>query len=492
MAVELASTPLWERFPPPGKIEEVAPGKLFRRVFLPYSKTLTWINPGKHYDLDEQAYLTRELIPPEFANEDPAATNEKGVPMPGNITDKVYWAVNGCLPLKRLLQIHQLALLESPYERSDMVSASTIALFPQSRFTHDLLTARIVQLILQGNNFPEDVVNSETIPPLVHDLAIPPFGDATKSIDPEGLSEETNLERLLNLYNLSPLSRYGFDKAKTIQTVNGIGPAGQILDIADKLAYTAADAFSFTAQNKGEDSQISLDDYKLKLLLEKDPYWADIYQKVKLTEEGLPYFENATRLGHFLEIRALMHEQLYLNPKYRKWEMLYRTAIGNLYSRKPNPNFPLNSNNLILYTDHEMVNIINKYWKKILGPEATTWLFWNIPLGFKESSAENVAQMTNGANNEKHLVIATEEIGRFKTGVDFLTIDPKDGKIKPYKKVNPAHTQYLERISAESAKNVVYFLPNQFSDAELKRGVSLLVHASILRNSGTVPHYKLY
>ena len=465
-------------------------GRLFERIFLPYSQTLNWVVPGKIYSTKDQAYFSREFFHPEFPQEDVAAVDDEGNLMPGNITEKIYWATSQCVPLNRLKGVRQLSLLKAPYITPDIVSQNTTNGFPHTRYDHSLLAARIAELILKNNNYPETKVNQGIVTALVHDLATPAFGDPTKTLDSEALDEERNLKKFLEYFDISSLSSYGFDIDEAARAVSGEGTLGQVLDIADKISYTAMDAFYFadissevleTPEIDQEHSHASINS-----TLNRDRDWADVFQTIRITEDGLVYFEDPEKLGTFLELRAKMHKNVYLNPEYRRWEIVYKVTAGNLYSRTPRPGKPLNANNLIFFTDHEVMNIVNRYQRNISATEHPR-PYWRTPLSYKITASENISEDEADLEEEGNLVIASEEIGEFNAGSDFLTVD-EEGKIKPYSEVRPRHSSYLDTIVQAATQSVIYYFPKELlektKDSESTRILKSILEESRARKEG--------
>lgn len=471
-------------------------GELLFRVFLPYSD-LGWANPKKL--AQERREFAQGNIPQDgILDEDWYAKDEGGKLLPGNIVEDAYWAVFHCLPIWRLNSIKQLAMLAFATEDEKNVYAKGLE-FPQTRLEHSILTARITEIMLRNNGFSERDINLGTISALIHDIATPAFGDPTMEIDPDALSEETALERLLQEHDTTPLEQFGFNKQLVLDIVRGRGTIGKILDIADKIAYTAVDLHNYAgnpympAMHGLLDSTIE----PIKSMLRASPKWANIFQDVSITENGEPYFKNPGSLSVFLELRAIMHKALYLNPHCRGFDMMYKMLLSPLYTRDPNPDFPLNSQNLILYTDNELSNIINDFWQLVSEKGGFT-----APLGvlpdYEVATGNRTADLIIDDLAEKgKLVIGSETIRRFNPAMDFLTVDLTDQQIKPYKDVNPEHAYYLEKMVDHCNKTVVYYWPETeiretSKETRLKPIIAEIVNRIRQKNGGRLPHYQLY
>src|SRR3990167_4220840 len=181
----------------------------------------------------------------------------------------------------------------------------------------------------------DDNGNQLVVAALMHDIAMPPFGDATIELDAEALSEEVAISRLLRRYDLKALERFGVQKRQILATIRGQGILGKLLDLADKISYTACDVDHYIGDPYTIDIPNVLDvlTEPIAALVRADPNWADLYKDIRLTSTGKPYFNNIQRLSIFLELRAKIHDALYLNPRCRGLDLLYRLLLAPLYRR---------------------------------------------------------------------------------------------------------------------------------------------------------------
>lgn len=490
-------------YTPPRNPEDF--GDPFARIYLPYSD-LQW-SSEKKARADFKAIENRQLPPSLMHDPDWIAKDEDGKYLPGHIdeAESIYPDLSNKFRTHRLHRIRQLAFLQfaSLKEKSTYVMGPH---FDHDRLFHTAIVTRTLELILINNNFPQREINLGIASGISHDAATPAFGDPTKEIDPEALDEETVLEDYLNELGISDpdLKKYGITIEEILATVKNEGVVGKLLDIADKIAYTALDIYNYAGdpfeETSQDDNLISILE-PLKALMRTDPKWANLYQEVRLTEDGEPYFTNSNRLGIFLELRARMHRALYLNPHCRGLDMIYKLLISPLYSREPNPNFPLNPQVLRQISDENLSDIINEHLGLPKEPKHSGFYF---PFESYMNRLPNYEEMTREQGKEQivrkletknALIIGTETVRRFKTGADFLAVDPLDGKIKPYMEINPRHHDYLERVAEDCNSTVVYFWPNrrQYSDKEIvMRGlVRKSVKSYRSQHNGEYPHLTL-
>lgn len=477
-------------------------GELFVRIFLPYS-SLHWANPEKFRN-DRDAIYKRE-IPPGLLqfDEDYYAKKEDGSPMPGNITEDIYWAVHHMLPVWRLSRIKQLALLTHSAEDEVNYYAKGIG-FSQTRLNHSFLVARPLEFMMENNGFPKEDVNNGIIAGMSHDIATPPWGDPTKEIDPEVLDEEVSIRKLFFSLDLSPLKQFGFDENKVLDAVQNKGPIGKLLDIADKLSYTAIDVYEFIGTSYIPDtfspyegvSQMTKTLKPMRDLIANDPKWADIYEEVRMDNNDDPYFENIDRLSTFLELRARMHKGLYLNPHCRAQDMLYKMLMKPLYSRDSDPDFPFNPDNLLTLSDEEADRIIVKSWPFLDKSDALNFTLGVLPNYVKVKEPAHIEGKIKKLQKRGALVIGSETIRRFNPATGFRAIDPKDGKIKPFSEILPEKAKELADMVDHCNQTVVYYWPEetdpQSQEVKLKPTIEQIIEDAKRRNGGRLPSYSLY
>ncbi len=499
---------IWEEWEPMPQLVGKDKGELFVRVFLPYSDLL-WANPKK-FERDSEA-IQRGEIPPSFfeTDEDYLEKDDNGNLMPGNITEDIYWAVHHTLPFWRLSHIKQLALLTHSTE-DELNYYAKGGGFHQTRDNHSFLVARPLEAMLRINNFPQQTINNGIIAGLTHDIATPPFGDPTKEIDPEILNEEAAIRRLFAKYDLSPLAQFGFDKQTVLDAIEGKGTLGKLLDIADKISYTAIDVHHFVGDvlhdfnlynnffNPNEPSPDLLGKTinPMKELITADPKWANIYQDVRVDGNGEPFFTNAHRLATFLELRARMHKGLYLNPHCRAQDMLYKMLTAPLYSRDPNPDFPLNSENLLWLTDYELNHIILNTWPFLEGQYSLSLVLGLLPNYIKVKDPKQIEEIVRKLQEQGALVIGSETIRRFNPATDFRARDPKDGTIKKFAEIFPQKAQEIDTMVDDCNQTVVYFWPQSNDpdslEVKLKPTIAQIIEDAKQRNGGKLPSYSLY
>ena len=490
-----APEPFFAKFKPSGEDTREYEGKLLAKVFLPFSD-LHFLNQKRWGEM-RRSFEARQQILDTDVDIDWMEQDEEGNPMPGNITGEIYWAVQLSLPLTRLHQIRQLSLLAPATEGERAIFFAAASEFPQSRSLHSLLTAKIAELISTNNHLSQDQTNLAILAGLLHDLATPAGGDPIKEIDPEALSEEKALPRLLTAYDLSQLAQYGFDLEKILSIINGKGTLGQILDIADKISYTAVDSYFLGASPTRVFNEPEMDSLMtpIRSIIRQDPFWANVYQEVSITDQGQVYIKDHERLGRFLAIRALMHRILYRNPHCRGRDLMFKMLTTPLYSREPHPDFPLNAQNLIFYTDEELGRIINRHWRIIDQDIPFQAVLGVLPDCKFVRDKKEIPDADAELERRSTLIIGAETINSFNPCVEFATVDPKDGKIKPYREVNPTIAGFLQEVADACQQTVIHYWPEDKATdrtwgTTLKPVIAKIVEKERQAHGGQIPHYQ--
>ena len=198
----------------------------------------------------------------------------------------------------------------------------------------------------------------------------------------------------------------------------------------------------------------------IRAMLRANPKWANIFQDVAVNSEGDPYFTQPSNLSVFLELRAVMHRALYLNPHCRGFDLMYKMLISPMYSRNPHPDFPLNSENLLFYTDDELESIVNSHCnledKRGFSSPMGVLPDYEVATFFRPSD-----KIIKDLEEQDILVIGVETIRQFNPATDFLCLDSDDNQIKQYKEINPSHAAFLDRMVEKCNRTVVYYLPEE-------------------------------
>jgi HD superfamily phosphohydrolase len=235
--------------------------------------------------------------------------------------------------LWRLQGIRQLGFLQAPWMASVKVN---MPIAEHNRLVHSMDVMVVATMIGYNNDLSPSQLNTLRVAAMTHDMGTPAGGDSVKFIDLPALDEDANYQRLLRLFpeRQRLWDKYGIDEKVLMETIYNEGLLGQILDVADKLAYTARDLWAcesfiqYGARHMNQGGlQVILD------LLAEDQNPCSLWDNVSIHGEKIG-FTDVGRLERFLKIRALMFRELYLHPHARFGEWLVaRVLVKTLYAQ---------------------------------------------------------------------------------------------------------------------------------------------------------------
>jgi len=198
-----------------------------------------------------------------------------------------------------------------------------IPFFPHTRLAHSKIVAALGLVLLNREGYSQAEQLLFAVAAAYHDVATPAYGDTAIRIDRGSLCEEKNFAKIIADNGLDKRWRFlGFDLKDASEWISGQGKFGPLLDILDKISYTILDVYFLIRSGHAPKTLTSL--------VESDELFGDIWQSISL-KDGQPHFNDVPRLLRFLQLRAIMHDQLYRNPLCRKLELVYSRAIENLY-----------------------------------------------------------------------------------------------------------------------------------------------------------------
>ena len=232
-------------------------------------------------------------------------------------------------PTGRLAWIPQLSILADPL-RGPQDQHYHDLLFSHTRDHHSLLAAVMMETILRRNEFPEEEIRKGIAAALLHDYAIVAGGDAMKIVDPKAMHEERLIGPLLENKPIKPfLDRYGLSPDEIQGIIKNQGTLGRVLDLVDRLSYTAIDCAKFYECCHNPD--LFSRDETIVDVIDKDPSLFDIVFSFRINENEQIYCDDGERLGNFLLLRAIMHRDLYLNPQAQIIEAALLPYLQELY-----------------------------------------------------------------------------------------------------------------------------------------------------------------
>src|SRR3989344_5328417 len=232
-----------------------------------------------------------------------------------------------CNPFYRLGDIVQLGYLVPPHPDDwldDQRIAYMVPAFRHTRWVHSLVAAILLEVILARNGFSGKEKDPAVLTVACHDVAMPAGGDSVKRVDPENLDEEKNFSWVMEKSGLVEkwAKRFGFQLDLAQQWVRNEGLFGRLLDVVDKLSYTALDCYAIGRERPG----------KIRSLCAVFPLIMDVWQDIRFTEDRTAFaFTNAQRLFNFLLLRAYEHDEFLFNPYSRALDLFLKKKVQPLY-----------------------------------------------------------------------------------------------------------------------------------------------------------------
>ncbi|MEK7201872.1 MAG: hypothetical protein AAB737_04530, partial [Patescibacteria group bacterium] len=260
--------------------------------------------------------------------------------------------------LGRLGGIGQLGYLQDPSVSEYGTKAYTLP-FHHTRYAHVLDVRVLASLMAVNSRLPRLWRNTLAVAALTHDARTPAGGDTTKLIDPEAFDEDEHYPEVLEETDWEELRmRYRLSPQLLIDTVQGKGALGQLLDIADKCAYVSRDLAVCQWRDGGESPFYPVPQWfhPFRALIAQSPEVCSIWDCVRVNHEGTVYFTDAKRLGEFLLVRALLFRELYLHPAARFKEFLLSGFLGKFFYERGE----LTRDQLLMMTDRDLERFIDQ------------------------------------------------------------------------------------------------------------------------------------
>ena len=343
-------------------------------------------------------------------------------------------------PMGRLQSIRTLSLLSRTLEASPN---PLIALEqPQTRYAHSLLVARTLEAIMRANSFEEKDINIAIAAALLHDIATPALGDATKKVDEEHLHEEKFWKEMLDDGSRKYLEQISATEDQIDDIINNRGIIGQLLDISDRISYTMTDLL----RSGVNDMEGFRDDL------------GDIFQDVRVDHETQEvYFEDPQRLGDFLKVRSWLFENVYIDPKNQGADFVFAKLLKPLYTSDPNDkSVNLTPHTLRTMKDQELIDYLTKkYQNDPNSPFANPALWFPLSKRFdKYEDAQSEADNISSNPNYELLGIGLNQ--EFNPSTKYR-IKSESGEIIEYRQAYPEIAAQIERVSQAANSVSVYY-----------------------------------
>ena len=365
------------------------------------------------------------------------------------------------LPLERLAGVKALSFLSyiGPNPKDQIFLPYT-----HTRFDHSFVVGLVIQAIMKQNGFDQEDINVGIVAGLIHDIATPAHGDATKRVDPKALDEEQFWWEALGENGQAFVTQeLSIPQKRLDAIIKNQGIMGQILDIADRITYTMKDFNAIIAQDQNNAwSWVFQNPYlqELRDFIMINPKIGNIYKEVGVDRKKNEVFFNDPRnLGILLLLRAHLHKTLYLNPISQGRDLFIASLIKRLYSRDGGR--PLSPKRLRGMTDENLIEVLQKYYKPEYGDfsqklhhDLISWY----PYFERFKTKEEATRRKKELKKEKNIaVIGMTQCKGFDPGTSYKVTDEK-GQTVPFREFDPVIASEIERIMDETKGFFVFFV----------------------------------
>ncbi len=374
----------------------------------------------------------------------------------------IYDKASRNLPLGRLHFVKTLSFLS--YIGPDPQNTYFME-YHHTRFDHSFTVALVVEKILRQNGFPEEEINIGIIAGIIHDIATPAHGDATKKVDPEALDEEKFWWEAIDKKGRDFITqKLKIPKETLGKIIKNEGLLGQVLDIADRITYTMKDlnAIAYDQKELSLLKKLSLDPLLLpfRYLLSHYPEIGNIFQEVGVDRKKQEvFFNNPQHLGVWLLLRAHLYKALYLNPVSLGRDLFVGQLIRPFYSRTGEAR--LTPEKLRQMTDDQLIRMLHEaYYKEpVIGfprfyQDLVNW-YPQFARFESRKEAESAAKKLGKRRNIKFIGI--QECKGFDPATSYKVAD-QSGNILPFSEFDPTTAKEIEQITEETKGVFVFFV----------------------------------
>jgi hypothetical protein len=355
------------------------------------------------------------------------------------LTARISWAFG----LGRLQGIRQLGFLHQPILKGEEPYVVTLP-FQHTRFAHVNDVRAVAKIILANNNASHREHLRSDLAALTHDTLTPAGGDSTKGIDPQRFDEDKHYPELLPKINWQELPEYGPEDIQLLpDIIMNRGKLGNVLDIADKIAYLSRDVQNYLAPG------LEMYSHKqVRRIIKHDPLVLSVWETVCVDGDKV-FFTDIDRMIQFLELRCLMFRCLYQNPRSRFWEQFVKTfLLERLYKTGQ-----VTAEQLCQWQDWELERFINKSVGRMFLPGF---------IGHNKERREGFRTLAKAQarkdqlRSEGRTVCILEQSYTIKTGVHFL-VQTKNG-VLPLAEAKPTIVNHLTTLVHQPKPFNVFYL----------------------------------
>ena len=371
--------------------------------------------------------------------------------------------VREILKLKRLIGIGQLACKQHPEIGRGKHSSG--APFWHNRFEHCQDVAALAVLIAENNpELSREEVLTLQAGGLAHDGLTPPGGDSTKQVRPDWFGEEDNFPLVLNHRVMVELRKIGVSPEHLTDMIQGRGRLGQILDLADKIAYVGRDADSYLEHWRlklwhGEclANELPAGMASIEQLVRDIPHVCGLWDSVCVAGNQV-FVQDVDRMEQFLRLRGLLFHGLYLNPHSEFLKYIFvQVVLSYLFDHNL-----VTKEKLLAQDDNYLWRLINRATRV---PNLIEQISEDDDVKVEAfvSMAEAVRRERELADDfalDTHVELISPSLN---SGTDILVGQP--GKLMPFKQARPdAATLIEDQVRVNKPVRLYWFPKPEFNE----------------------------
>ena len=370
--------------------------------------------------------------------------------------------------LFRLSNIAQLGFLHDPILTEKDGSPYMGTTFSHNRYHHVLNVAALMNLMAANNGLsPQDHAKA-VFAGLTHDALTPAGGDSIKVIDQKAFDEDLNYPELLASKDWSVLRQaYNLDPEDMHLIIQGKGPIGAMLNLADKLSYVSYDAWVYVQRygNRGpRPCSKGPEHVAIGRLVRKLGNFCDLWDCFRIVD-GQGVVTDPLRLADFLELRALLFRQFYWHQGSRFLEFIVGTVLtAHLYRSGA-----LSRQELLTMDDDELKHILEANFSIPFALWSAKTLGEPSVKVFKEE--DMALEHESELRREGHDFVFFEKMPpRIKSSTHMLVQD-RDGCIKPLSQASPNRARRIEEFCVLEHPYRVYCLRHPIRTPALVKAI---------------------
>lgn len=378
--------------------------------------------------------------------------------------------INHVPRLNRLHNILQLAAkssMERPGNSEKLPEKRVEMPHDHTRYLHTLQVMGIGLAILKQNGADTDehLMRLYTVGSLLHDIATPAFGDASKPIDRDGLDEEAHWYKMVGAKGWEYIESLGLTKDEIDDVIHNKGVAGQLLDIADRIAYVTQDAFQMVGtpeRNKDESARSSIEKCVVAA-----PDIGNIYKNIRIKDRQV-YCDSPSNLRKFLRLRGQLFYDGYFYPPNNCRDVTLRELVAPLYPSV------LNADDLRNLNDGTLLKVLDDVYKpKLKWPTLFFDLgYWTPAFNEVNNEQERDASVKQLRRRGMYVIGSTEKYG-FSPGTKVLV--EYDGRIQRASDAFPGLDAELRALSDKRKSKIqVFYIDPSNPEASVQRLLSLI------------------